>query len=140
MSARPWIWGTFVWNGFDFGVDSRKEGDHPGRNDKGLVTYDRKTPKDAYRFYQANWTSAPMVAIASRRFSPRPAGETTVTLYSNCEKVELFQDGKSLGAQQPDGLHRVHFRVNLTTGTSNLRASGSANRKRVTDQVRWKIR
>lgn len=67
MKERSWLWGTFVWNGFDFGVDSRDEGDQPGRNDKGLVTYDRKTKKDTYYFYQANWTSQPMVYIASRR-------------------------------------------------------------------------
>lgn len=41
---------------FDFGSSSRFEGESPGINDKGLVTYDRKTPKDAYFFYRANWS------------------------------------------------------------------------------------
>jgi beta-galactosidase len=35
------------------------EGDHPGRNDKGLVTYDRRVKKDAFFFYKANWSSEP---------------------------------------------------------------------------------
>jgi beta-galactosidase len=45
MRDRPWLWGTFVWNMFDFAADERAEGDQPGRNDKGLVTYDRRTKK-----------------------------------------------------------------------------------------------
>ena len=41
---------------FDFAVSTRHEGGMPGRNDKGLVTYDRKTKKDAFYFYKANWS------------------------------------------------------------------------------------
>lgn len=134
-SQRPWIWGTFVWNGFDFAIDRRKEGDQPGRNDKGLGTYDRKVRKDAYRFYQANWTSAPMVSIASRRFTPRPAGETTVTVYSNCEEVELSLNGKSLGSRKPDGIHVLRWPVTLTTGTASLRAVS----KEAQDEVTWQV-
>ena len=48
MKTRPWIWGKFVWCMFDFGSDGRDEGDRPGINDKGLVTYDRKVRKDAF--------------------------------------------------------------------------------------------
>ena len=50
MKERTWIWGTFLWCMFDFSSDSRKEGDHLGINDKGLVTFDRKTRKDAFYF------------------------------------------------------------------------------------------
>uniref|UniRef100_UPI002B277F4E glycoside hydrolase family 2 TIM barrel-domain containing protein n=1 Tax=Catenulispora rubra TaxID=280293 RepID=UPI002B277F4E len=38
IQARPYLWGTFVWNMFDFASDGRHEGDTPGRNDKGMVT------------------------------------------------------------------------------------------------------
>ena len=51
IREKPEVWGAFVWNMFDFGSSSRFEGESPGINDKGLVTYDRKTPKDAYFFY-----------------------------------------------------------------------------------------
>src|ERR1035441_5413393 len=49
MKARPFLWGKFIWNMFDFAVDSRNEGDTPGRNDKGLVTYDRQVRKEIGR-------------------------------------------------------------------------------------------
>ena len=43
----------------------------PGINDKGLVTYDRKTKKDAFFWYKANWATTPFVYITSRRWTPR---------------------------------------------------------------------
>ena len=48
ISERPYVWGSFVWNMFDFGAAHRTEGDRPGINDKGLVTHDRKVKKDAF--------------------------------------------------------------------------------------------
>ena len=39
----------------------------PGINDKGMVTEDRKTRKDAFYFYKANWNPEPMVYLTSRR-------------------------------------------------------------------------
>src|ERR1022692_4801691 len=89
MKDRPFIWGTFLWNMFDFASDGRAEGDHLGRNDKGLVTYDRKTKKDAFYFYKANWSSDPVIYITDRRFTPRKVGDGPVKVYSNCDSVEL---------------------------------------------------
>jgi beta-galactosidase len=94
---RPWLWAKFVWAGFDFASDGRDEGDHPGINDKGLVTYDRKTTKDAYHWYQANWTTAPMAYITSRRFTMRATPTVTVKVYANSRTARLKVDGRDLG-------------------------------------------
>src|SRR5207245_4734160 len=83
MKERPWLWCEFLWVMFDFAADQRKEGDHPGRNDKGLVTADRKIRKDAFYFYQANWTSEPLVHITGRRYDPRPSGAERIQVYSS---------------------------------------------------------
>ena len=61
---------------FDFGCAARNEGGVAGRNNKGLMTIDRKTKKDSYFVYQAYWSKQPMVHIAGRRHAQR-AGETT---------------------------------------------------------------
>lgn len=45
ISSSDFVWGSFVWNMFDFASASRNEGDILGLNDKGLVTYDRKVKK-----------------------------------------------------------------------------------------------
>jgi beta-galactosidase len=98
IAARPFLWGTFVWNMFDFGVAHRTEGEVNGKNDKGLVTFDRKTRKDAFYFYKANWNSAePFVYIAEKRINPRIKTAQTIKVYSNQKEVELFVNGKPLG-------------------------------------------
>ena len=75
IHSRPFVWGSFVWNMFDFGAAHRNEGDRPGINDKGLVTFDRSTRKDAYYFYQANWNEQrPVLYLAGRRNNIRKLG------------------------------------------------------------------
>ncbi len=97
LKTRDWLWCSFFWNMFDFATPVRQEGGFQSRNDKGVVTYDRTLKKDAFYFYKANWSDEPVVYIASRRFSPRPAGITTVKVYSNQAAVELFVNDKSMG-------------------------------------------
>ena len=58
FATRPYLWSTHVWNMFDFAADARDEGGCQGRNNKGLVTYDRKTKKDSFFIYKAYWTKA----------------------------------------------------------------------------------
>ena len=117
---RPWIWASHVWNMFDFGCAARSEGGVKGRNNKGLVTIDRKTRKDSFYVYQAYWAKDPMVHIAGRRHAQR-AGETTeVKVYSNQDTVTLYCNGKEVGTQTA---HRVFkFNVALDEGFNVLMA------------------
>ena len=117
---RPWVWASHVWNMFDFGCAARNEGGVSGRNNKGLVTMDRKTKKDSYFVYQAYWTQTPMVHIAGRRHAQR-AGETTeIKVYSNQDTVVLYVNGKEVGQQTA---HRVFkFDVALNEGFNTILA------------------
>lgn len=115
---RPWVWASHVWNMFDFGCAARNEGGVSGRNNKGLVTMDRKTKKDSYFVYQAYWTQTPMIHIAGRRHAQR-AGETTeIKVYSNQDTVVLYVNGKEVGQQTA---HRVFkFNVALNEGFNTI--------------------
>lgn len=94
LDERPWIWSSHVWNMFDFGCAARDEGGVAGRNNKGLVTMDRKTKKDSYYIYKAYWNKEPMVHLCGKRYAQR-AGETTqIRVYSNQPKVLLYINGK----------------------------------------------
>ena len=94
LDERPWIWSSHVWNMFDFGCAARNEGGVAGRNNKGLVTMDRKTKKDSYYIYKAYWNPEPMVHIAGKRYAQR-AGETTeIRVYSNQPGVALYLNGE----------------------------------------------
>ena len=115
---RPWVWASHVWNMFDFGCAARNEGGVSGRNNKGLITMDRKTKKDSYFVYQAYWTQTPMVHIAGRRHAQR-AGETTeIKVYSNQDTVVLYVNGKEVGRQTA---HRVFkFNAALNEGFNTI--------------------
>jgi len=134
---RPWLWCALVWNMFDFAVDSRDEGDQPGRNDKGLVTYDRKVKKDAFYWYKANWTDAPLVYITSRRFTDRTESNTTVKVYSNCDLVELKVNGISRGSIHSQDRIFLWNEVPLTPGENRLEAIGTEAGKTYTDSCTW---
>ena len=122
IKDRPWLWGTFVWNMFDFSADNRKEGDQFGRNDKGLVTYDRQTRKDAFYWYQANWTTQPMVHIVGKRFWERRQSVNEVKVYSNADEVELKLNGVSLGKARSADRRFIWPKVELQPGPNRLEA------------------
>ena len=100
FAARPYLWSTHVWNMFNFAADARNEGGVIGRNNKGLVTYDRKLKKDAFYIYKAYWTEEPMVYVAGRRFVDRAPEERNITVYTNCEKVTLIVNGQTVETKE----------------------------------------
>jgi beta-galactosidase len=137
LAARPYIWGKFVWNMFDFAIDSRNEGDTPGRNDKGLVSYDRQVKKDAFFFYKANWSSEPFVHVTSRRFNPRNTPTVDVKAYSNLESVSLTVNGAALPARTAaDHIFRWTA-VPLQLGQNEVTAQGSTGSTSASDTIVW---
>jgi beta-galactosidase len=140
MERLPFVWGTFVWNMFDFAVSTRDEGDTPGRNDKGLVTYDRKVKKDAYFFYKANWSKDPVVYITSRRAIKRSNKITTVKVYSNCEKVELRINDKVLGKMSKEKFCIFRLaNLELSEGQNNIYVRGLLGGKEFLDSCSWNL-
>ena len=94
INEREWLWGSYVWNMFDFGSAIRNEGGVRGRNNKGLVTIDRKIKKDSFYAYKAYWSDEKFVHIAGERFVDRPTGEQKIKVYSNCDEVTLTVNGE----------------------------------------------
>jgi beta-galactosidase len=137
MKTRRYLWAKILWNMFDFAVDSRDEGDTPGRNDKGLITYDRRTKKDAFFWYKANWTAAPVVYITSRRFNPRTTATVTVKVYSNMDSVSLQVNGATIGPAT--GADRIFqwTGVALAPGANTVVATGTSGATTATDTVSW---
>ncbi len=102
LDERPWMWSSHVWNMFDFGCAARDEGGVAGRNNKGLMSMDRKIKKDSFYIYQAYWTKKPMVHICGRRYAQR-AGETAqIRVYSNQPSVALYLNGSLLEEKEGD--------------------------------------
>lgn len=137
IEARPYLWGGFVWAMFDFPSDGRDEGDHAGINDKGLVTYDRKTEKDAFFWYQANWSADPVLHITSARDTPRTTATTDVKIYANTGPVTLWVNGVRLGTATPDDHVATWAGVPLSPGVNQVRATARRDGRPVTDAVTW---
>jgi beta-galactosidase len=139
LASRPFIWGKYVWNMFDFASDTRNEGDAPGRNDKGLISYDRVTKKDAFYWYKANWSEEPLVYITSRRFNPRTTPNIDIKVYSNLETVTLTVNGTPLPAQTSANHIFRWAAVPLELGGNQVQALGSnaSNTVNATDTVSW---
>ena len=138
ISERPYVWGSFVWNMFDFGAAHRTEGDRPGINDKGLVTHDRKVKKDAFYFYKANWNPEPMVYIAGRRSVNRVKPVTEVQIFSNCAEVTLKVNGQIIKKMQPDGVKVCIFKdIRLKKGENNIGVSTKNGKRVITDACCW---
>lgn len=130
ISSCPYVWGSFVWNMFDFGAAHRTEGDRPGINDKGLVTFDRKVRKDAFYFYKANWNrEEPMLYLTGKRNTVRTQHLQTITAFTNLSGAELFVNGKSYGKAIPDSYAILEWKnVELEPGENEIKVV-STNKK-----------
>lgn len=138
IKERDYLWCTYVWNMFDFGSDGRNEGDRPGMNDKGLVSFDRKIKKDSYYLYQSNWSINPMVHITSKRLENRKK-KTFFKVYSNCPAVTLFVNGKevkTISAESCTQKGIFNFKaVKLENGENEIKAVAEQNNKSVEDSA-----
>ncbi len=135
IDARPYLWATHVWNMYDFGADARAEGGENGQNHKGLMTFDRKYKKDSFYAYKAWLNPEPMVHICGKRYVDRVEDVTKVTVYSNCDSVELFAGGESLGVQHHNGLPFFYFDVPNTGVTHVVAKAGGLSDESVICKV-----
>ena len=137
INDRNYIWGSYVWNMFDFGSHFRREGDAIGMNDKGMVSYDRKTKKDVFFFYKANWSPEPVIHLTNSRFKIRERDKIKVKVYSNLSDVELFVNGNSAGIKTGENATLVWKDIELKEGNNKVKAVGQRNGKTYTDTVIW---
>ncbi len=116
------LWGTFVWAMFDFAADNRNEGERRGINDKGLVTRDRKTRKDSFYMYKANWNEEPMLWLSGKRMKETSSASVDVVAFSNLgEEVVLLVNGGEVARCMPDDVKCAVFHgVKLGTGENRI--------------------
>jgi beta-galactosidase len=134
INQRSWIAGGAVWNMFDFG-SFVKIGNIPRVNQKGLCDMARR-PKDAYFFYQSQWSDKPMVYIVSHtrtRYEGDKSEARKLRVYSNGDSVELFLNGRSLGEKRNQ--YVFHWDVVFFPGENHLRALARKGNAFVEDQL-----
>ncbi|MGK6319545.1 glycoside hydrolase family 2 TIM barrel-domain containing protein [Sphingomonas sp. DT-204] len=133
IANLPFLWGSFIWVAFDLASDGRSEGDRDGINDKGLVTYDRAVRKDAYFWYQANWSRQPVLHLADSRHVYRTRAAVDVKVYTNLPKVSLQLNGREIGSVAVRDHVAIWSNILLRPGTNVVTVTGGGLR----DQAQW---
>lgn len=97
IAERDFVFASWVWNMFDFVSDMREEGDSIDLNTKGLVSFDRKTRKDAFYYYKAAWNPQQSIQLAGKRYVDRAYGVMDVKAYTNAKTASLAINGAAIG-------------------------------------------
>ena len=123
---------------FDFGSSMRREGDTENQNDKGLVTHDRKTRKDAFYFYKANWNKqAATLHLCSKNYTEREEDTTDVVVFSTAPSVKLYLNGKLVGTAKTDAYATVRWEgVKLAKGSNTVTVKSAAGE----DTAIWNVK
>lgn len=145
QEKMPWLTGTAFWVFKDFSTPVRPENPVPYVNQKGVVERDL-TPKESYYVFQSYWSKKPMVHIYGHSWPVRwgkPGQPKVVKVYSNCQEVELFVNGKSQGSKkrnvQDFPAAGFHWNVKYADGQNELVAVGRGDGTLLTDTIRQRF-
>jgi beta-galactosidase len=94
VSIHDYVIGDFMWTGIDYLGEARWPAKNAGSGVIDLCGF----PKDAYYFYQSQWTTKPMIHLAPHwNWKGKEGKVLQVMAYTNCDSVELFVNGRSFG-------------------------------------------
>lgn len=123
IAERPYLAGGCMWSGIEY------EGETTGwpvvTSQFGVLDLCRFR-KDAYYYYLQEWTAKPMVHIFPH-WNWNESDTVNVWCYSNCNAVELFLNGKSLGRKAKVPLGHIAWKVPFQPGV--ISAKGFINNK-----------
>lgn len=134
IESKPYLWGSYLWNLFDFGSAVRDEGGTRGQNCKGLVTIDRKIKKDAFYFYKAKWSNHAFIHICEKRFINRSNSTMSVKVYSNLSNITLYINGEKFSSQEGESVFCFND-VPLNMGKNNVIAIGRDHEDECRDEA-----
>ena len=94
---RPYIFGAYQW----ISIDHRGEATWPAISSKSGAIDMFLQKKSAFYLNKSHWTDEPMAHIVPHwNFDGLENQEIFVPVYTNCDELELFLNGRSLGRKQ----------------------------------------
>lgn len=116
IKAHDYLSGMFIWTGWDY-LGEPTPYWWPARSSYFGIIDLAGFPKDAYLFYQSEWTDKPVLHVFPH-WNWNPGQSVDVWAYTNCEEVELFLNGTSLGRKKKsdEEMHLV-WKVQYEPGT-----------------------
>ena len=136
VNQRPWIAGSILWHQYDYDGEEY-DSVMPHVLPFGMADSWR-IPKDVFYFYQSQWTTKPMVHICGHWTWPGTEGKARqVKVYSNCMRLELKLNGRSLGVKENAKHEGITFPARIWEvpyETGVLEATGYSGPQTVVDQ------
>jgi beta-galactosidase len=125
--ARPFLAGLFYWTGFDYRGEMNPMDWPAVSSQKGILDL-CGFPKDIFFYLKSWWGREPVLHISPHwNWIGHEGREIPVTVYSNCEQVELLLNAKSLGKKEMPLNGHLEWTVNYQPG--NLTARGFKGNK-----------
>ena len=110
-----------MWTGFDYRGEPSPNGWPNISSQYGIIDM-CGFPKDSFFYYQSWWTQKPVLHLFPHWNWPGYEGKKiAVWVYSNLDKVELFLNGKSLGAKDVKKDSHVAWNVEYAPGSIEAR-------------------
>jgi beta-galactosidase len=129
----PFLGGTFVWSGFDYRGEPTPYRWPCVSSHFGIMDI-CGFPKDGYYAYKAAWSNESVVHIFPHWNWPGKEGDSIqVHCYTNCEEVELFLNGKTMGKQKAIPYTKLIWKLIYKPG--KLEAKGYKGGKLVTKDI-----
>lgn len=114
MAERDWIFGAYQWAAFEH----RGETVWPRLCSVSGAIDLFLQKKDAFYQNMSHWIEKPMVHLLPHwNFEGREGEVITVCAYTNCQELELFLNGKSLGKRQIEKYGHGEWKVEYQPGT-----------------------
>jgi len=96
VRLHDYVSGDFMWTGIDY----LGEAFWPSRGASMGVIDSCGFPKDGFYFYQSQWTDTPVLHLFPHwNWKGREGRPIPVTCFTNCDTVELFLNGRSVGTK-----------------------------------------
>ncbi len=117
---RDYFAGIFIWTGFDYRGEPTPF-TWPSVSSQFGIMDTCGFAKDSFYFNQACFTEKPMVHILPH-WTHKKGDTVRVMAVSNCEEVELFLNGKSLGRKPSDVCETAEWQVEYAPGRISAKA------------------
>ncbi len=150
VMGHPFVAGAFLWTGFDYRGEPNPIGWPDVSNRTGMMDL-CGFPKPDYYYWHAWWTKQPSIYAFPAWDLPQSLDgkPILVRVYSNCQRVKLELNGRSLGAQRmpkyryldwqvpyrPGVLTAYGYDAGRVVATYVNRTAGPPARLRLTDEV-----
>jgi beta-galactosidase len=116
IKDNAYLTGMYIWTGFDY-LGEPTPYWWPARSSYFGIIDLAGFPKDVYWFYQSEWTDKDVLHIFPH-WNWNPGQAVDVWAFTNCDEVELFLNGKSLGRQKKgEADFNLVWRVQFEEGT-----------------------